>query len=1537
MPFQYWPKRFPHLGRRKKQRNNSSSAVSGNDRGLPPEASQASDTPSVVTSTAISRNDSAKSELVPATVSRADPTSVTTSDTASSAAIRNASADSKTPAKTTASATVLHGFQEALKIVKEASDVFVPLKSVVGGLLACVDAYQRTAANHEEMEKVIRNINGLLATLVAKRLEWRSASKNSDARMVKLEGDLNQIIEEINGLQSRGFLARLAENAADARELVSAYQKIEKVLRAFQFEISLEIEQNVQDILKEVVIRDLRRSRDASFRAAIKTDTLSRGPCTSGTRVEILDKIMSWARDNTTDSPPVFWLTGLAGTGKTTIAYTICERMWAENKLLVSFFCSRQLDSKDSQLIVPTICRNLAELFRSYATELVPVLQADSVLGEARIHEQIDGLLVAPWSTSLPKRDGLPVPVVVIDALDESDDGVEFLKNLFRVVGDKHLMGIKFLVTSRAEPKIEKLCHSFQLPADMIYRLHEVPKIGVQADIAKFLAEQLPEVDTNERTQLTLRADGLFIFAATAVRFISPPDYPLSQYEQREKLQELLEPGSPSGLDELYKQVLSVAFREEDAKYLRRRLDILHAVVCAQELISISVIAQLLSLDEGTTMTCINSLHSVLYVSPLDRLVSCYHASFPEFILDAQRSQFIAPPPFTKMKSQELEVFCDKPVFDSRLADCCFRIMESELWFNICKLSSSSKLDREVDNLHDLVEANISSVVRYAAHHWGQHLLAAGRINRSSLHGKLQAFLTNVFLFWLEAMNLLGSKSLCFPLLQVARRWLKLEDEPKAESYLSDLVDDAANFVTSFIGSSACQSTPHLYISCLSTWSSSAPISKIWKPRFKHLPLFLPAPVGTASLLTIPTSAVVVAFSPDDLKLASSGWFSVAKIWDSTTGELLQELVGPVNRITSMSFSDDDGSIHIWDVSTGEHLKVLFGHIDCVMAVAFSHDTRYIVSGSWDTSVCIWALEPKVGDQSKRLRGHTDWVTSVAFSPDDTQVVSCSADQSVRIWDVKMRQQVRVLIGHTYVVSCVMFSPCGSQILSASQDMSLRIWDASTGEELKQFDFTSDVTPFAFSRDGQKIASRSLDNSIQVWDITKEELLNDLIGHTGQVWSVMFSHDGTRIVSGSDNSIHVWTMTASKRLDSTPCQSAWNWLVQECRPHWELQSVWEGDPFIESIKKLASNGCFHDSKRPKMLKGHTHQVQCVVFSSDGEQIISSSPDKTIQIWDTTTGQQLKELDHHLGSDRDCQSLASLSSDGTLACSATEKSILSIWDTASGILLKEQCIDGIVTWLSFSPDSTHIVTGLESGSLIIWDSRTGEQLGTLEGHQSAITCVAFFPDSFQLVSGSKDRSIRTWDMRNGGNMKVLTGHATSVAVSVGGEKIVSGSPDGSVIVWDAKTGARLKDINLDDRQVNSVAFSPRVEHPQIVVGLNDNSVRVWDETTGAVRVLRGHTGRVWSVAFSPDGTRIVSGSDDTSARVWRNIDDPSWHVDSEGWIWSHDDSLRLMWLSPEWHPSLLTPETAMILWQKGYCTLSFEDCNHLGEEWHKCYK
>jgi hypothetical protein len=126
---------------------------------------------------------------------------------------------------------------------------------------------------------------------------------------------------------------------------------------------------------------------------------LSTLPLTSTTLLVVLAQIIAWVND--AKAPPVYWLTGLAGLGKTTIAYTICERLDEAHLPFASFFCSRQLDSKNSKLLVPTLCRDLAELYDSYAAKVLSILETNSKAVNASLHTQIDELLAKPWQASI--------------------------------------------------------------------------------------------------------------------------------------------------------------------------------------------------------------------------------------------------------------------------------------------------------------------------------------------------------------------------------------------------------------------------------------------------------------------------------------------------------------------------------------------------------------------------------------------------------------------------------------------------------------------------------------------------------------------------------------------------------------------------------------------------------------------------------------------------------------------------------------------------------------------------------------------------------------------------------------------------------------------------------------------------------------------------------------------------------------------------------------------------------------------------------
>ena len=484
---------------------------------------------------------------------------------------------------------------------------------------------------------------------------------------------------------------------------------------------------------------------------------------------------MAWAKEtDPTKAPPVYWLNGLAGLGKTTIAYTICELLQKGGLPFASFFCSRQLDSKNSKLLVTTLCRDLAELFDSYAANVLPILVNESKVVDAALHLQIEKLLAKPWQASLAQREG-PTPMVVMDALDESDRGTEFLKELLCVIRDGQLSGIKFLVTSRPDPGIVSMCKSF--PPNVVCKLHEVDTANVQNDIEKYLQEALPELK-DELKLLSERAGGLFIYATTAVRFISPPHSPRSVSEMRSHLQVMLNPGpltTPTDsseqllVDELYKQILGVAF--QDARVRATRLRILHTIVCAESRINISVLADLTNTDQNTVQKVVDSLHAVLFISSKDGCLYWYHASFRDFLFTEARAKFLHP----NYPTCEIDVFCDASAHHAFLAHRCFSIMQEFLHFNMCNLSSSYIFDSEVPGLNTCIHETLSPTLQYVSRHWARHLCQAvpAKNNTDDLICDLNNFLCNKLLFWIEIMNLIDAKVECSSLLRDAEYWLK--------------------------------------------------------------------------------------------------------------------------------------------------------------------------------------------------------------------------------------------------------------------------------------------------------------------------------------------------------------------------------------------------------------------------------------------------------------------------------------------------------------------------------------------------------------------------------------------------------------------------------------------------------------------------------------------------------------------------------------------------------------------------------------------
>jgi WD40 repeat protein/serine/threonine protein kinase len=203
-------------------------------------------------------------------------------------------------------------------------------------------------------------------------------------------------------------------------------------------------------------------------------------------------------------------------------------------------------------------------------------------------------------------------------------------------------------------------------------------------------------------------------------------------------------------------------------------------------------------------------------------------------------------------------------------------------------------------------------------------------------------------------------------------------------------------------------------------------------------------------------------------------------------------------------------------------------------------------------------------------------------------------------------------------------------------------------------------------------------------------------------------------------------------------------------------------------------------------------------------------------------------------------------------------------------------------VAFSPDGKRQAGTTSSGAFTIWDSATGKELHSLEGHAGMVSGAAFGPDGRRLVTGSADRTVRIWNSDTGKELLTLKGHAGGIAgvaftqdnqrvasVSLGStpqSRVLSSGSGMTIKFWDGASGKELSSVDCSPALVTCVAFSP--DRRRLATGSADDKVQVWDTVTGQELLsVKGPPGRLSSVVFSPDGLRLASVNKYGVLKVW----------------------------------------------------------------------
>jgi WD40 repeat protein/serine/threonine protein kinase len=572
-------------------------------------------------------------------------------------------------------------------------------------------------------------------------------------------------------------------------------------------------------------------------------------------------------------------------------------------------------------------------------------------------------------------------------------------------------------------------------------------------------------------------------------------------------------------------------------------------------------------------------------------------------------------------------------------------------------------------------------------------------------------------------------------------------------------------------------------------------------------------------------------------------WHYLKRLWRSEPVVLRE----PGNTgVQSVAFSPDgaqvaaacgDGTVKVRDLMTGQ-VVTLRGHDKFVFSVAFSPtDGHRLASASADGTVRVWDWTTQ--NKVLELPGHEGSVVGVAygvtFSPDGQWLAAGSDRGTVKVWDATTGQIHHALAGHELKASCVTFSPDGRLLASGSWLGTVRIWDAPTGRCLFTLGgHTHPVGGVAFSPDGRHLAAGYFDRLIEVWDTTTGERLRTLPGHTGLVLGLAFSPNGRRLASASeDRTVRLWDVPTGQEV--------------------------------------------------LRLRGHTDVCQCLAFSPDGRRLASASEDQTIRFWDATPlqdneGQELLTFREHT---HEVWAVA-ISPEGTQVASAGLDPTVRVWSVTTGQVTRTFAdIPGVVFSLAFSPDGRHLAAaGIDGGGpppfvLKVWEAQTGRPMLTLREPREIYT-LGYSPDGRWLALGLVDGTVKLRDARTGDELGPVGKHDRQLAMVGGltfrpdGRRLAWASQDGRVSVWDVTPAQQFLRGGRAWLPVLGLWLQAGGSAPVPLVALGQLGLASGLETRllQPVLTLRSSDAGFRSVAFSPDGQRLLTGSPEGKLTLWQ---------------------------------------------------------------------
>ncbi|XP_047503977.1 notchless protein homolog 1 [Pieris napi] len=371
------------------------------------------------------------------------------------------------------------------------------------------------------------------------------------------------------------------------------------------------------------------------------------------------------------------------------------------------------------------------------------------------------------------------------------------------------------------------------------------------------------------------------------------------------------------------------------------------------------------------------------------------------------------------------------------------------------------------------------------------------------------------------------------------------------------------------------------------------------------------------------------------------------------------------------------------------------------------------------------------------IPGHAEAVISTCFSPSGNHLASGSGDTTVRFWDINTQTPLHVCKGHNNWVLCISWSPDGTRLASACKQGRIILWDPVTGNQVgktmighKQWITSLAWEPYLSNPDSRKLASSSKDGDVRIWDTVTGHTILSLTGHSKAVTCVKWGGTGLIYTSSQDRTIKVW-----RAEDGILCRTL------EGHAHWVNTMALSTDYILRTgpfHPILDRNSPSHDKKILQQRALERYQETC---KNETERLVSGSDDFTLFLWlPEKEKRPLARMTGHQQLINDVK----FSPDSRIIASASFDKSVKLWEASTGKFITT--LRGhvqAVYMVAWSADSRLLLSSSADSTLKVWNMKTKKLELDLPGHADEVFAVDWSPDGAYVASGGKDKVLKLW--------------------------------------------------------------------------------------------------------------------------------------------------------------------------------------------------